>query len=681
MKLSQTRGVQVWAGAIAAAALLTGAELLKTYRAAVWDGGTAAGWLGIAAILLAYALPIGAVGWLLAWLLHRVLGRYSAHLGVAAGACALWLGVALLSDGLSMRGALVIAALPVALVGSWGIVSAWRGARPGAAYCLFVALAMAAGTAGLAAINDMLFLSPERVKWVTIAGPAFAGVALLLLIVAARRGIAGVAAAALVIVAGPWVGWRVAERALYRGPVEEGPRLVLITCDALRAEGCSVYGGDTPTPVMESLAREGVLFERYYSPAPWTLPSMLGLFGSLWPPSFTADAPNTTWVESMERYCIPPDVPTLAQALDAKGCVTGAYTGNLLLTPQNGMMRGMRHTGAFGHRTPVRTGCFGYAPALHGAIARLVPALAPERPVDTTRLITRCGEHFLKWHGKQPFFLWLHYMDPHSAYDPPEEYRTQQGPRPVFCNADPRWGWTEYPKDPATGDIVLEGAERAYVESLYWGEVRYADASIGVIARRLEDLRLREQTLFCVTSDHGEEFWEHGRYGHGHTLCGILTHVPCILRGPGIAPRRVGEVVSALDLMPTLAALTGAPVAPAWRGRNLAPHLRGAGAMPAAAPHYIQATNPYVAKEPQRAVIDGEWKLVRGLRTGSGQLYNLARDPRETQNLYDARPEVVVRLQQLLEEWGRSFPSFLDAGGGKETNQQVFEQLRQLGYL
>lgn len=682
MKYLETRALPVWAGAVTAASLLTGAELLKAHRAAVWDGGTAAGWLGMAAILLAYALPIGVAARILARLLHRVLGRFSAHAGVALGACGVWLGVAALSDGLSMRGAAVIAGLLAAYVLSWAIVSAWRGAASGIVYCVAVAWAMAAGAAALAAVNDVLFLSPERVQWVTIAAPAYTALAALLILAAAmsRRG-KSAAAVALAVLLIPAAGWWAAGKVVSRGGVEEGPRLVLITCDALRAEGCSLYGGPTPTPVMESLAREGALFERCYSLAPWTLPSMLGLFGSMWPPGFAPDAPNSTWVASMERYGIPPDVPTLAQAFQAKGYATGGYTGNLLLTPQNGMMRGIAHTGAFGHRTPVRTGCFGYAPALHGAIARVAPALAPERPVDTTRLITRCAAHFINQHRMHPFFLWLHYMDPHSAYDPPAEYRTLDGPRPVFCNADPRWGWTEYPKDPDTGDIALDAADRAYVDSLYWGEVRYVDANIGQVEAFLGQHGLRDRTLFCVTSDHGEEFWEHGRYGHGHSLCGILTHVPCILRGPGITPRRVKDIVSAVDLMPTLAALTDMGIAPAWRGRNLAPHLRENATMPAAVPHFIQATNPYVAKEPQRAVIDGDWKLVRGQRTGNGQLYNLAQDPQEEQNRYEAHPDIATKMQQQLDAWAASFPSILDAVGGQAAEQPMFEQLRQLGYL
>jgi arylsulfatase A-like enzyme len=311
-------------------------------------------------------------------------------------------------------------------------------------------------------------------------------------------------------------------------------------------------------------------------------------------------------------------------------------------------------------------------------LARWAPALAPLRPHDTTAALSRYAAAFLRWHGDRPFYLWVHYIDPHAPYDPPERYRSLRGRWPFFhpYQGGEAWGL------PILGDPEWDvpEADRDYVASLYHGEIRYVDEFIGRLRADLARRGLAEHTYLCLTSDHGEELWEHGDWGHGHALYEEQVHVPWILAGPGLPAQRVATPVSAIDLVPTLAGLLGLPADPAWHGESLSPALR-AGQAPAARPVFIQGTSNRTPVDPLRMVLAWPFKLVEGATTGRVWLYDLERDPEERGDLALTDPARAEALRARLHQWLATFESTFPAESGALEGNALLEQLQGMGYL
>ena len=675
---SIARHRDAWALSAVPAGFFTYVELLKAHRSTVWVGGTPAGWAGAGLGFLLYWLIMGVLseGFLFKLSRTHARARTSPPVGLAVAAAGLFTwGIAGLLAG-NLRSA-TVAGVPLAAALLLGAVRwrSWRGPGGLLGSCLNALVAFFGGIAALVATNEIAFLSSKRAALVTLASAAIvAGAWILLETLRKRRGwaraglalcFAGAVAAA--------VAWPVSPAARSE---TAAPNLLLITCDALRADCASVYGGPVPTPAFEALAARGTLYEHAYSFAPWTLPSMVGLFSSRYPPGIPADSPPDQWLAELGHCRVPAEAVTLAEDLRKAGYATAGFTANPLLTRTNGMLRGFQCARVFGHRIPVRKGWSSQLPALQGALAHLWPGQFPERPVDTSRILTGYARRFIERNRAEPFFLWVHFMDPHAAFDPPDRYRTLEGPHPVFCDADERWGWAGYPRDPETHSIILSEEDQRYVESLYRGEVRYVDECIGRLLEALRGLQLDERTVVCLTADHGEEFWEHGCFGHGQSLYDELVRVPLILAGPGIPAGRIESPVSALDLMPTLASMLGREVDPTWVGKVL-PMQEEEGVAGEAC--LFRATNPLLVREPFEGIRLGPWKLVVGLRSGKSMLYHLSDDPSEEKDLSEAMPDRAAALRERLGEMDDQTitPSESIEPGMDETLQN----LRTVGYL
>jgi arylsulfatase A-like enzyme len=380
----------------------------------------------------------------------------------------------------------------------------------------------------------------------------------------------------------------------------------------------------------------------------------------------------------MGHYAVPPDVPMLAERLRAEGYATYAVLGNKLLEQPEGILRGFDASVVFHSAVTVRRGPMAQVPFLQEAVARLVPGLAPARAADTTRPIGALGSRFASRHSDRPYFLWLHYMDPHSPWDPPEPYRTMHGNWPIVDPSDAQWGGPQFVAN--THQLELDETARAYVRSLYEGEIAYVDASIGDVIRAIGRGRDQSNTLVCVTSDHGEEFWDHGQVTHGQSLYEELVRVPLILSGAGIPVARVEGVTSHLDVMPTLADALGVPVPAGWRGKSILPMLRGEDGAAASA---VFAQGTYiVAPEPLRMMLRGPRKFIEGLESRDMRVFDLTEDRLEQNALVgvDALKHDAV---EAMDAWWGSFPARVESLGSEaETGaSDMFEQLRSLGYL
>lgn len=228
----------------------------------------------------------------------------------------------------------------------------------------------------------------------------------------------------------------------------------------------------------------------------------------------------------------------------------------------------------------------------------------------------RLTDRALAWIARHPtekWFLWIHYLDPHSQYVP-------------------------HPEDTAWGDSP---------EDLYESELHFTDKHIGRLLDELIRLPGGDRTIIVVTSDHGDAFGEHGFSGHAVALYREILHVPLLVFVPNNPPRRVGGVVSNLDVVPTIAALCGIPVdETSFEGRNLVPSIFFGDEDPE---RVVFAETNYPV--PIRAAISTSWKLVFNMKSNFYELYDLTRDPLEKQNLASSNPTALADMRAHMDAW------------------------------
>lgn len=566
------------------------------------------------------------------------------------------------------------------------------------AACGWAVLTLAAGIVAIHVCGQIFLFDPHRAEWVTIGPAGWAAFIGLIGLGLWRAGGVSCLVHAVLALAVPFAILHFVNGSAAASK-DARPNLVFVVADTLRADFLRLCGGQVATPVIEQLASRGVVFEKCTSLAPWTPPSMEGMFRSQYPSGLTPGVDGALWLDQLWRYDVPSEEQTLAELLRERGYATGAILANALLPTLRGMNEG-HEARAFSHPMLLRPhGLFEHFPFLQEALAVLAPALAPVRPDDTTAALTRYAKSFIRRNADAPFYLWLHYMDPHAPYDPPERHRsgtrvplvnenheqdahaTRYGPWPFFhpFPGGERWGI------PVAGrEFNVAQTDRPYVRMLYEGEIRYLDEQLGKLLDYLDRLGLRDNTYVCFIADHGEEFWEHGDWGHGQSLFEELIHVPWILAGPGIEPKKSDALVSTLSVTPTLAELLGLPRESYWRGTSLAPFLRNDAPAIAAAPVFALGTSNKAFPEPFQMVRDGQYKLIREAGSGEYRLYDLADDPGEqtdvTGDFGDAARALEARLLEWLDTFQHAFPvetSPEDAARRREIEQQ----LDAMGYL
>jgi arylsulfatase A-like enzyme len=566
------------------------------------------------------------------------------------------------------KGALAALAIAVALAGStaWLASAGWRVRGGATVRALALASFLAALAGGAAGRGAALALAAAALTAGTL-GPR----------VARRfpRAAGGAVAAAL---AGSLaLGWpRTPDPSPEReGPPEPGPRsVVLILLDTQRADALGPYGAPAgATPVLDALAAQGEVFEEILSPSPWTIPSHASLFTGLPPRTHRCWFGDRRWLEDSHE--------TLAERFRAAGFETGAIVANgyLLLT---NVLQGFEWTRP----------AFGDADELVVARAARYSGVGPWRWIDkgAAESIDALESWLEDRDRARPFFLFVNWFEVHEPYHPPATDRAlPPGATPWDgVNATRRYEgtrWHSLRRD--------RGREEDVIRALYAGEVRYQDRLLGRLLAALERHVRREDLVVAVTSDHGENLGDGGRWGHLFALNDALLHVPLVLRGPGVsAGARVPGTFSTFDIGPTLLALAGVSDA-LGEGRSLlAPSRRPREATFAEAyPDYLRLARLRVGmrqdlgefSEPLRSVRSKGYRLVVPER-GPARLYELAADPREEHDLAAAQPERVAELRARLAAWEAAHPRQAARGGGDTApplDDETRRRLEALGYL
>src|SRR6266571_8313472 len=358
--------------------------------------------------------------------------------------------------------------------------------------------------------------------------------------------------------------------------------VVIITIDTLRADHLGCYGyGQIRTPNIDALASESARFEHSYTPVPVTLPAHTVIF--------TGTYPAFSGIHDFSGNKLNPKQATLASVLQRQGYTTGAVIGSAVLDSRFGLNQGFD---------------FYYD---HFDFNRLQESNldAMERPGN---VVTDVALDWLGKNAQAKFFLWMHLYDPHYPYRPPAPYSEQ------------------------------------YKDRLYDGEIAFADAQVGRLLQFLKEKNLYRNTLIMLVGDHGESLGEHGEKTHGFFIYNATLHVPLIVHMPvshGPTPRSgasekvtepVAEPINLADLMPTVLEIVKLDLPSGVQGRSLVPLLAAKGKMESAS-LYAETFLPR---------LHFNWSELRGVETENyhfidapkPELYDLAKDPGETQNLY-----------------------------------------------
>ena len=422
--------------------------------------------------------------------------------------------------------------------------------------------------------------------------------------------------------------------ACHREPAAPRPSVVLISLDTLRFDHLGFHGyARNTSPNLDRLSKESVVFDRAISQASSTTPAHRALFQAT--PASAYKSSNTT----------------LALLLRDAGYRTAAFTGGGNLSARLGFAAG-----------------FALYDEEEGGLRVSLPRVAEWLRVHRDE---RAGE---------PFFLFLHTYDIHLPYDPPPPYNTlfSQGRGSALRGDHTRDLLRRVRKlgkhQHSTETVEIPAADRERIVALYDGGIRYTDELIGGLFDTFSELGLDDELILVVTSDHGEEFWDHGSVIHSHTVFEELVHVPMIWRLPDGRGRgtRVAAPVRLMDVAPTLVELLGLEMPPSFQGQSLVPLMDG----------NSEPTRPTLSEiRGLRGWTEYPWKLVLGLR-GSPLLFDLESDPREQVNLYAERPEIAARLTQNVSR----VTSEITAANVRELDPAAMtpalqSRLRALGYV
>ena len=314
---------------------------------------------------------------------------------------------------------------------------------------------------------------------------------------------------------------------------------VLLSIDTLRADALGVYGSQRPTtPFLDRLAARAVIFENAFAQVPSTLPSHMSMFTGLYPSEHDVQRPNAVLAE---------EIPTLPELFRASGFRTFGHSEGGWMKSYYGFARGFEEWTDRAYTTNT----------------------------DVERTLGRGLESLARLAPGERFFLFLHTYSVHDPYEPPPGYRGRFWPGPPPAGAFAAQG----PNFSAHNGHLLDAppAAREYFRALYDEGVRYLDDMLSSFFAELERRGLADDTTFVLTSDHGEEFLEHGRYAHSQAYPESL-HVPLLVVHPDLGTSaRVLDVVETIDLLPTLAELSGVATPASLSGRSLVPLVTGGG--------------------------------------------------------------------------------------------------------
>ncbi|MBX3247195.1 MAG: sulfatase [Myxococcales bacterium] len=442
--------------------------------------------------------------------------------------------------------------------------------------------------------------------------------------------------------------------------VPHAKHVVVLVIDTLRADALRPYAprSRVETPALERFAREGVVFERAQSPENWTKPACASILTSLFPATHGAKNDSSR---------LPQSALTLGEVFQQHGFRTGSFIANGYVSRAFGFDQGWDHYTNY---------------------------IREQRNTDASNVFREAGAWIAAQREADPdqrLFLYVQTIDPHVPYDPPDEHLRRYDARPDYDGPLRNKRRSAQLLEDAKRNpprIVFTDSDKTRLRALYDGEISDHDEHFGRFLERLRELEMLDDTIFVITSDHGEEFEDHGSWGHGHSIFQELIRVPLLVRWPAgaRAGHRVPQVVSTMNVGPTVLEAAGLPVPAVFEGRSMMGFLRG-----------VPPAGPWVAfsdfQENRRVIRGMDWKLV--LRSSlTHVLFDLERDPGERNDRLDVtRHPIAMRYLRVLagQQLGaRDRARWLEGDGGAgpgmvaedaEMNLELCQQLVALGYM
>ncbi len=426
--------------------------------------------------------------------------------------------------------------------------------------------------------------------------------------------------------------------------------VVLIIVDTLAVDFLDAYNIDRATSSnIDALAKSGTTFERAYSPSSWTKPSVSSIF--------TGVMPTVHGVRTINDV-LPSEFNTLAERLKEREFKTAGFVSHTLISPALGYAQGFDQYDT-------------------------IPFKGNVHNVISSEKVTDMGVSWLKDSlkdsakgDKPPFFIFLHYFDPHNNYKHHEKFdRTSWYKGELTPGIDIR----QLRKKSST----FTNDDIRYLRGLYEEEIAHTDHEIGRFLKTLNELGLTDETLIILTADHGEELMDRGFIGHSRTLYDELIRVPLIFSLPGkIKSQRISEPVGTLDILPTILDFFGARRDEVFRGASLKDSLLSGTAPPLANVYSEVDFRSNAIKSYKISVVQGSKKLILDKPTKKMELYDLKLDPKELINLADVDKKTVDELSPLLLSYEvEQNKEVRKEAPPPERSPEEIEQLKSLGYL
>ncbi len=401
-------------------------------------------------------------------------------------------------------------------------------------------------------------------------------------------------------------------------PAKEIKNVLLISIDTCRADHLSCYGYlQKTTPNIDAIAADGVLFEHCFSPVPLTLPAHSTML--------TGTNPIYHGVHDNTNYRFGESNMTLAEILQQKGFYTGAIVSTFVLDTQFGLNQGFdTYNDKFGQKEESEK------------------AFIDERKGD------KASELACQWLTKQkskPFFLFLHYFDPHFPYEPPAPFSSD------------------------------------YSDNRYAGEIAFTDSCIGHVIKTLKKLRLYDSTLIIITADHGESRDEHSEETHGYFVYNSTIHVPLIFKLPkGSKGKRINEATALVDIVPTVCNLLNIDLPSIAHGKDLS-YCFESNYEQKNQDRFIYCESLLPTRygcSPLLALLNDPWKYIQA---PVPELYDFRKDPTENENLFYQNPKrakvLKENLKLILQDQMKSTPSEEKL----ELDKKSKKRLESLGYI
>ena len=468
------------------------------------------------------------------------------------------------------------------------------------------------------------------------------------------------------------------------------PNVIFMVVDTLRADHLSGYGYERPTSkAVDALIQDSVLFERCIAQSSWTRPSTASIMTGLYPGTHLCNKMLST---------LPEDIMMIPDAMKQYGYRTALITTNVQISRSFGFgyevdyYAGPKNQASYlsslfqvlylSEKFKKRVLRLDYFPTLTSLYDLILKRDYAQAVIsDRADWVHKNLADWLEKEEERPFFAYLHYMEPHTPYDPEPPFdKIFEDPSyngPILTS--PRQGDKVIP--PLQKGPPLPAEQLQHMIARYDGEIADFDDRLSILIKGLKARKLYDETMIVLTSDHGEEFYEHGAWTHSHSLYQELIHVPLIIKLPRSrhAGLKIPGQCRTVDIVPTLLDLFRLPLWPGLQGVSLAPVIRNEDVDWEGLPAYSEVTlRGFFLK----TFLKGNRKLLLiNLDGDHWYFYDLAADPGEKDSLFEMRREEAEEMITGMQSFEQQFSEARFKGHHTKASEKLKENLQALGYL